>query len=73
MEGCVSPDVGEKHGMFIEKDWDLLGQFLLQEQQLSKPVPASRMFTNEFIDEINKYDRQAIIAQAKAFNLDAVR
>lgn len=47
MEGCVSPDVGEKHGLFIEKDWELLGQFLLQEQQLSKPVPASRMFTNE--------------------------
>jgi ABC-type nitrate/sulfonate/bicarbonate transport system substrate-binding protein len=73
MEGCVSPDVGEKHGLFIEKDWELLGQFLLQEQQLSKPVPASRMFTNELIDDTNKYDRRAVIAQAKAFNLDTVK
>jgi NitT/TauT family transport system substrate-binding protein len=73
MAGCVSQDVGEKHGLFIARDWELLGQFLLQEKQISKPVSPSRMFTNDFIDQINAYDRQAVVAQAEAFDLNTIR
>jgi NitT/TauT family transport system substrate-binding protein len=69
IEGWVSPDAGGKHGLFITKDWETLGNFLLQEKQIAKPVPTSRMFTNALIDEINAYDRQAVLSQAATFDV----
>ncbi len=69
LPGWTSPDTGGKYGMFVERDWKVLGDFLLQEKQLSKPVPTSRMFTNELIDEINIYDKDKIRAEAKNFDI----
>jgi NitT/TauT family transport system substrate-binding protein len=67
--GWTSPEAGNKHGLFIDKDWETLGTFLLQEKQLSKPVPTSRMFTNELIDRINDYDKSAVVSQAERFDI----
>jgi NitT/TauT family transport system substrate-binding protein len=66
--GYTSPATMDKHGLFFAEDWNNLNKFLL----LNPPVPASRMFTNEFIDEVNAYDRAAIIHQAKTFDLKSV-
>jgi NitT/TauT family transport system substrate-binding protein len=66
--GWTSIEAGNKRGLFIEKDWKALGDFLLQEKQLLKAVPTSRMYMNDLIDEINSYDRGAIIKQAKSFD-----
>lgn len=73
MAGWTNPATNGKHGLFIEEDWKNLGDFLLQEQQISRPVPTSRMYTNAFIDEVNAYDRDAIIRQAKAFDMTSVQ
>jgi NitT/TauT family transport system substrate-binding protein len=66
--GYSSSATNGKHGLFLEEDWKNLNKFLL----LNPPVPASRMFTNEFIEEINTYDRDAIIHQAKTFDVKSV-
>jgi hypothetical protein len=50
-----------------------LSNFLLQEKQIEKSVPPSRMYTNAFIDEINQYDRAAVIQKAREFDLSTVR
>ena len=71
--GWTNPETGGKHGLFITKDWEMLSDFLLQEKQLSKPVPTLRMFTNELIDEINNYDKSAIVAQAAHFDTGKLR
>lgn len=68
MAGWTNPATNGKHGLFLEEDWKNLNRFLL----LKPPVPTSRMFTNEFIDAINAYDRQAVIHQAKTFDLKSV-
>ncbi|MGL5166934.1 MAG: ABC transporter substrate-binding protein [Afipia sp.] len=73
MAGWTNPATKGKHGLFIDKDWENLGNFLLQEKQIAKAVPTSRMFTNQFIDEINRYDRAAVLRQAKEFDLSKVR
>jgi NitT/TauT family transport system substrate-binding protein len=71
--GWNSPDTGGKHGLFVAKNWDILGNFLLREKQISKLVPTSRMFTNELIDEINRYDKSTVLADAKNFDLKKVQ
>jgi NitT/TauT family transport system substrate-binding protein len=68
MAGWTNPATNGKHGLFLEEDWQNLNRFLL----LKPPVPTSRMFTNEFIDAINAYDREAVIHQAKTFDLKSV-
>jgi NitT/TauT family transport system substrate-binding protein len=71
--GWTSPDASGKHGLFVEKDWETLSQFLLQEKQLTRPVPTSRMFTNDLIDEINSYDKSGVEAEAKRFDINSIR
>jgi NitT/TauT family transport system substrate-binding protein len=68
LAGYVSPATMEKHGLFVAQDWDNLNKFLM----LNPPVPPSRMYTNQYIDEINAYDREAVIRQAKTFELKSV-
>ena len=68
MAGWTNPATNGKHGLFLEEDWKTLNRFLL----LKPPVPTSRMSINEFIDAINAYDRQAVIHQAKTFDLKSV-
>jgi hypothetical protein len=45
----------------------------LREKQITQPVPTSRMYTNDLIDEINNYDRAAVVQQAKNFDLKSLR
>jgi NitT/TauT family transport system substrate-binding protein len=72
-DGWTDPDIGDKRGVFIESRWKDLSDFLLQGGQIAKPVPASRMFTSELVDQINDYDRAAIVKQAKDFDLKTLQ
>jgi NitT/TauT family transport system substrate-binding protein len=60
-----SSKVGPKHGMFVESDWQNLLQFFKDQGAMPETPPVSKVVTNKFIDEINKYDRDAVIAEAK--------
>jgi NitT/TauT family transport system substrate-binding protein len=71
--GWTSAKTNGKNGLFVEEDWNNLSSFLLAGGQIAQPVPTSRMYTNDLIDEINNYDRNAIIQQAKDFDLGSVR
>lgn len=73
MAGWTNPKTKGKNGLFLEDDWKNLGDFLLREKQISRAVPTSRMYTNEFVDEINRYDRAAVVKQAKTFDLTSVQ
>ncbi|WP_316393617.1 ABC transporter substrate-binding protein [Bradyrhizobium sp. 33ap4] len=71
--GWTSAKTDGKNGLFVEEDWKNLSNFLLAGGQIARPVPTSRMYTNDLIGEINNYDRNAIIRQAKEFDLGSVR
>jgi NitT/TauT family transport system substrate-binding protein len=71
--GWTSSKANGKNGLFIEEDWKNLSNFLLAGGQITQPVPTSRMYTNDLIDEINNYDRNAIVQQAKNFDLGSLR
>jgi NitT/TauT family transport system substrate-binding protein len=62
-----------KHGLILKEDWENLDNFLVSQGTIKKPVPLDKVYTNQFIDEINKYDRAAVIAQAKNFKLDDIK
>lgn len=72
-DGWTDPEIGDKRGVFIESRWKDLSDFLLQGGQIAKPIPASRMFTTELVDQINDYDRAAIVKQAKNFDLKTLQ
>ncbi|MDI4231776.1 ABC transporter substrate-binding protein [Bradyrhizobium sp. Arg237L] len=72
-DGWTDAQLGDRRGEFIESRWNDLSDFLLQGGQIAKPVPASRMFTAEFVGEINNYDRAAIVKQAKEFDLKSLQ
>jgi NitT/TauT family transport system substrate-binding protein len=68
-----SEKVGTKHGLFIEADWQRLLQFLKDQGAMSETPPIDKVFTNEFIDQINVYDRAGVIADAKKEDLSRLR
>jgi NitT/TauT family transport system substrate-binding protein len=68
-----SPKTGERHGLFIVEDWQHLVDFLVDQQILPAPVPVDKVLTNALVDEANKYDRAAVIAAAKKFDLSTVK
>lgn len=72
-DGWTDAELGDKRGEFIESRWNDLSDFLLHGGQITKPVPASRMFTRQFVDEINNYDRAKIVKQAKEFDLKSLQ
>ncbi|SDS80289.1 ABC transporter substrate-binding protein [Bradyrhizobium canariense] len=73
LDSWIDDQLGDKRGEFIESRWSDLSDFLLQGGQITKPVPASRMYTGEFIGGINNYDRAAIVKQAKEFDLKSLQ
>jgi len=73
LDSFTDEQIGDKRGEFIESRWDDLSAFLLQSGQITKPVPAFRMLTREFIDEINNYDRAEIVKQARGFDLKSLQ
>jgi NitT/TauT family transport system substrate-binding protein len=72
-DGWSDPETGNKHGDFIESRWSNLSDFLLRGGQITKPVPASRMYTKDLLDQINDYDRAAIVKQAKDYDLKSLQ
>lgn len=61
-----SPKIGDKHGTLVDADWSHLIQFFVDQKILPAAVPVDHVITNQFIDEINTYDRTGIITAAKA-------
>ncbi len=58
---------GQKHwGVMLRGDWENEVKFL----DLEAKIPdATQYYTNEFIEEINKFDAQKVVDQAKAFKM----
>jgi NitT/TauT family transport system substrate-binding protein len=67
---CNSPKTGDKHGFFIEADWERLMKFLADQGILKGTMPIDRVLTNRFIADINRYDREAVVASAKKDGAD---
>jgi NitT/TauT family transport system substrate-binding protein len=59
-------DGQKRWGEILKKEWENEVKFLDLE---SKIPDVSKYFTNEFIDEANKFDAQKIVDQAKAFKI----
>lgn len=72
-DGWTDPEIGDKRGVFIASRWKDLSDFLLKGGQITTPVPTSRMFTDALIDQINDYDRAAIVKQAQDFDLKTLQ
>jgi NitT/TauT family transport system substrate-binding protein len=68
-----SPSVGTKHGLFIQADWQRLLQFFKDQGAMPATPPIEKVFTNQFIDQINDYDRAAVIAGAKKEDISKLR
>ena len=68
-----SQKIGAKHGLFVEADWQGLLQFLKDQGAMPDTPPIDRVFTNQFIDQINTYDRAGIIADAKKEDMAKLR
>jgi NitT/TauT family transport system substrate-binding protein len=67
-----SPKIGDKHGRLVDADWQRLVQFFVDQKILPAAVPVDRVITNQFIDEINSYDRAGIISEAKKEDLSKI-
>jgi NitT/TauT family transport system substrate-binding protein len=65
---AVKPgDEDKRWGAFTRKGWDTYLKFLGMEGKIKDPY---RYYSNELIDEINKFDVEKIRAQARSFNLE---
>ena len=62
-----------KDGMFLEHQWKDFIDFMLEQKLIEKPVPLDKIYTNELIPEINKFDREAIKKQAAAFDVNGLK
>ena len=68
-----SDSVGAKHGLFIPADWQRLLQFFKDQGVMPATPPLDKVFTNQFIDQINAYDRAAVITDAKKEDISKLR
>ena len=68
-----SDKIGPKHGLFVERDWQNLLQFLKDQGAMPDTPPLDKVLTNQFIDQINTYDRAGIIADAKKEDMARLR
>jgi NitT/TauT family transport system substrate-binding protein len=60
-----SPKIGDKHGTMVDADWARLIEFFVGQKVLPAALPVDRIVTNQFIGEINQYDRAAVVNEAK--------
>lgn len=68
-----SDKIGAKHGLFVDSDWQNLLQFLKDQGAMPDTPPLDKVFTNQFIDQINAYDRAGVIAEAKKEDMAKLR
>jgi NitT/TauT family transport system substrate-binding protein len=73
MEIWSSPLTKGVDGLFVASSWDDLVTYLMDQGVLKQRVPASRMFTNDFIKTANDFDHAAVQAQAKSFDAKAMK
>lgn len=55
-----------QYGQYDPAAWQAYVDFLLAEKEIAQPVDIATLYTNDLIPEINKFDRAAVIASAKA-------
>lgn len=69
MKIWTSEDTGGKFGMFVPKDVAAVEKFAKDFDLLDPKakVDMSRVYTQNFVPEFNKFDQAAIVAQAKAW------
>ncbi len=73
MEIWNSPKTGGVYGAFVPQSWDDLVTYLVNNGVLKQKVPTSRIFTNDFVKQANDFDRAAIQAQAKSFDMSKLQ
>jgi NitT/TauT family transport system substrate-binding protein len=73
MEIWDSPKTKGMLGTFIESDWQRLIDYMKSNGLLREHLPLDRVFTNALIPEINKFDREKVRQQAKAFDLTTMK
>lgn len=54
-----------QYGLYDPAAWKAYADFLYAEKELAQPVDITTLYTNDLIPEINKFDREAIVKQAK--------
>lgn len=73
MEIWDSPKTKGVLGTFIESDWKRLIDYMKSNGLLREDIPLDRVFTNALVPEINKFDREKVRQQAKAFDLATMK
>jgi NitT/TauT family transport system substrate-binding protein len=68
-----SEKIGDKHGLFVDADWLRLLQFLKDQGAMPETPAIDKVFSNQFIDQINTYDRAGVIAEAKKEDVAKLR
>lgn len=56
-----------KWGAFTEKEWKESQDFLMKSGIASTPMDVQAYYTNQFIDQINNFDKAAIVEKAKSY------
>jgi NitT/TauT family transport system substrate-binding protein len=71
----TSLKTGGKHGMFIAEDWRNVVQFAKDHGVVpaSADAPLEKLYTNKFVEEMNKFDRDAVTKQAKALDPKTIK
>lgn len=69
MEIWDSPKTNGANGLFIDADWKRLVDYMKTNGILNEEIPLDRIYTNALIPDINRFDREKIRQQAKAFDL----
>jgi len=57
-----------EYGRYAAAGWQDYVDFLLAKKELEKPVDVNTLYTNDLIAEINRFDRDAVIRQAKQYS-----
>lgn len=63
IEGREDP----RFGPFTDAQWEATQNFLYENGVVSDKLPVSEYYTNEFIEEVNDFDHDAIIEQARNY------
>jgi len=58
-------DTGTRWGDMNDATWNNMQQFLIQQQQLTAPVPVANLYTNALIDQVNAVNLAPAIELAK--------
>ncbi len=69
------PRDGAKFGEFLKKDYENVVAFAKEYGIVPQAadVPADKLYSNKFVEEFNKFDREAVKKQAAAFDLKSLK